>query len=136
MKTKLLPLLALFFLLFSCQDDEDMTPNEKIAGKYVYAAEVLKASGDRFQYESNMRFEANGTVRGEEFVTKTESTEVLGYLSYFTGRYSIIDDLVSISYLEYSTLGDQEKDYLPKSELVPLPVGTYGKELMPQKKLH
>lgn len=117
MKTKLLPLLALFLIFFSCKEDEEVTPVSKIQGSYESVIKIVDASGDEFNFVDRITLNLDGTASGEYYTSKVGSNDVLGYRGYFSGTYAILDQIVTISYEEYYFLQAEGVSYLPKNEL-------------------
>ncbi|WP_339699498.1 hypothetical protein [Algoriphagus aquimarinus] len=116
MKTKLLPLFALFVILFSCKDDEEISPNAKIEGKYVSSVEI-ETSGDKLDLVNTLEFNSDGTFYAENYTTETGKDEILGYRSYYNGTYSIIDGKVTLQWQDYYTMNFFDIYYLPKADL-------------------
>ncbi|SFB20997.1 hypothetical protein [Algoriphagus aquimarinus] len=119
MKTKLLPLFALFFILFSCNDDDEISPNAKIEGKYRYNSEGNMSWIDKtFNFVDVMEFKSDGTVTGESYTTDLGSDTILGYRGYFSGSYTIIEGKVTITYSKSYHMGVEDVNYIPKEELI------------------
>ncbi|WPR75833.1 lipocalin family protein [Algoriphagus sp. NG3] len=118
MKAKLLPLIALAMLLFSCKDVADPSPNLRIEGMYERNSEGNLGWGEgKFSFVDQLEFKSNGTVSGESYTTEIGSEEILGYRAYFLGTYSIEDGKVVISYDDSYHMGTADINYMPKEEL-------------------
>lgn len=119
MRTKLLTLITIATLFFSCKEVEDPSPNSKIEGNYKHIFEGnLGWGSENFRLISILKFNSDGTVNGEHFTTKLDSDEVLGYRGYFSGLYSVSKDKVTISYDESYIMGIPDIYYMPKEELI------------------
>ncbi|PZX60379.1 hypothetical protein LV84_00655 [Algoriphagus ratkowskyi] len=126
MKTKLFPLFALFFILFSCKDDDEISPNAKIEGKYRYSSEGNMSWIDKtFNFVDVMEFKSDGTVTGESYTTDLGSDKILGYRGYFSGTYSIVNGKVTITYQESYHMNIEDVNYLPKADLTLSSVDDY-----------
>ncbi|SFT98036.1 hypothetical protein SAMN04489724_3131 [Algoriphagus locisalis] len=119
MKIKLLPLIALALIIFSCKDVEEPSPNSQIEGVFLSSYEGNNAwINKKFNFVDLMKFNSNGTVTGESYTTELNSDEILGYRGYFSGSYSIKEGKVIVSYGELFHLGIEDVNYLPKEDLV------------------
>ena len=119
MKTRLLPLVALFLLIFSCKDVEEPSPNSRIEGTYEFTSEGNMGWGeDSFRFVNRIQFNSDGTVTGEDYTTEVDSDDILGYRGYFTGTYTIVDGEVTISYDKLYYMNLMDANYIPKEDLV------------------
>ncbi len=116
MKTRLLPLIALAMLLLSCKDVAEPSPKLRIEGKYVSTDEI-ETSGDELNLVNTLEFNSDGTFYAENYTTEVGKDEVLGYRSYYSGTYSILDDKVTLLWEDYYAMNIFDIFYLPKADL-------------------
>lgn len=129
MKTRLLPLVALVMLLFSCKDVEEPSPNLRIEGAYERTSQGNMGWGeDMFNFVDLLEFKSDGTVSGKSYTTEIGSEEILGYRAYFSGVYSIVDGKVAISYNESYQMGMADVNYMPKEGLTLYERADYSEE--------
>ncbi|SFB20978.1 hypothetical protein [Algoriphagus aquimarinus] len=119
MKTRLLPLVSLFLIIFSCKDVEEPSPNSRIEGTYEFTSQGNKGWGDvKYNFVDLLEFKSNGIVSGESYTTEIGSDEILGYRGYFSGTYMISEGVLTISYDELYYMNLMDANFSPKEDLV------------------
>jgi hypothetical protein len=79
MKSGILPFIALIFILFSCNDDEELSPTAKVQGKYESSAELSSSWGlTTYIFVNSLELKSDGTVYGEGITLDVETEELLG----------------------------------------------------------
>ncbi|WP_425635971.1 hypothetical protein ACPUEN_11260 [Algoriphagus yeomjeoni] len=116
MKTRFLPFIALFLIIFSCKDVEEPSPNSRIEGKYVSTVEI-EISGGKLDLVNTLDFKSDGTFSSENYTTKADEDDILGYRSYYNGTYTIIDGKVTLRWQDYYTMNFFDIYYMPKADL-------------------
>jgi hypothetical protein len=113
MKLKPLLLFLVFVLAFSCKDKVgDMNPAESELGKYQ-----LRLNGDDFDIINTIELKVQGNVIASGIVQNTGESVDQGYNYYYTGTYTMKDDVISIfqeSYFQVAKAGQlfDSKDML------------------------
>ncbi|UZD22393.1 lipocalin family protein [Algoriphagus halophytocola] len=119
MKSRLLPLIALAIFIYSCKDVVEPSPDSRIVGVYELSYEGNAGwGGDIFRFVDLMQFNSDGTVTGENYTTEVDSDEVLGYRGHFTGTFTIVEGVVTISYDEMYYMNMMDVNYIPKEDLI------------------
>jgi hypothetical protein len=113
MKLKPLLLFFVFVIVFSCKDKEgDMNPAQSELGKYQ-----LRLNGDDFDMINTIELKVGGNVIASGIVQKPGESVDQGYNYYYTGTYTMKDDVISIfqeSYFQVAKAGQlfDSKDML------------------------
>lgn len=116
MKSKLLPLFALALLIFSCKDVEEPSPNSRIEGKYVSTVEI-EMTGGKLDLVNTLDLKSDGTFSSENYTTKADEDDILGYRSYYNGTYTIVDGKVTLRWQDYYTMNFFDIYYMSKADL-------------------
>lgn len=97
MKFKLILVFLGTALLFSCKDEEvDMLPVQAELGKYQ-----MEVKGNTYDVINTIELKIEGNVIGYGIIKYSGKSEELGYNYYFTGDYTLKDDVISISQESY-----------------------------------
>ncbi len=120
MKIKQLALFVLFTILFSCKDDNDsISPYVQVEGKYLSSYVVSTPLGD-IDYVHTLEFKSDGTLYGEDYATESGKDEILGYTRYYTGTYTIKNDILTLRFGDVTSMYyENDVLYLPKEDLRP-----------------
>lgn len=123
MKLKLFIAGALLLSLFSCKDDQEITPLDELQGEWKFKMEKV-GNNYELDFVDRLVFKPDGRVYGEGITTNTKTDKLLGYRYYFNGKYELVEDKVIIKDREifnnsftdsfFSTKDDliyQEEDY-------------------------
>lgn len=116
MKAKLLTLIALGLLFFSCSNDDEINPELLTQSQWLNVIENSTAD-QPYDHVSSIRFEPDGKVYSEVFLRDAETKEVIGFQEYFTGNYQISDNLIKVAIDELFTIKDGEERFQQKNEL-------------------
>ncbi len=104
MKLKLLLVFLGTAFLFSCQDDEkDIMPASPELGKYQ-----MELKGNSFDVINTIELKVGGNVLGSGIIQNPGESDDLGYNYYYTGTYTMKDDVISIfqeSYFQVAKVG-------------------------------
>jgi len=115
MKTKLLPLIALGLLLFSCKNNDEINPEILTQNQWLRIYEYSDAD-QPYDIVYSIDFKSDGKVYSEVFVRDMETKNVLGFLEYYNGNYQIVENKVAVSITEhFINMGG--KMYSDKEEL-------------------
>lgn len=119
MKSRIPTLFALIFILFSCKEDEELTPSAKLQGKYESSAELPSSWGfTNYIYVNSLEFKSDGTVYGEGTTLNIETEELLGYRYYINGTYTVIDGIVTVKYQDFYSMGIADIEFMEKDKLM------------------
>lgn len=112
----MLTLFALLLIIFSCKDDDEISPNAKIEGKYVSTVEI-EASVGKLDLVNTLDLKSDGTFYAENYTTEAGKDDILGYRSYFNGTYTIIGEKVTFEWKKSYTMNFYDIYYMPKADL-------------------
>ena len=102
---RLLPLIVLGLLLFSCKDNDEINPEVLTQNQWQKVIEYTDAD-QSYDIVYSIDFKSDGEVYSEVFVRDMETKNVLGFLEYFIGNYQIVENKVAVSITEhYMNLG-------------------------------
>ena len=102
---RLLPLIVIGLLLFSCKDNDEINPEILTQNQWQKVIEYTDAD-QSYDIVYSIDFKSDGEVYSEVFVRDMESKNVLGFLEYFIGNYQIVENKVAVSITEhYMNLG-------------------------------
>ena len=102
---RLLPLIVLGLLLFSCKDNDEINPEVLTQNQWQKVIEYTDAD-QSYDIVYSIDFKSDGEVYSEVFVREMETKNVLGFLEYFIGNYQIVENKVAVSITEhYMNLG-------------------------------
>ncbi|WP_339879614.1 hypothetical protein [uncultured Algoriphagus sp.] len=102
---RLLPLIVLGLLLFSCKDNDEINPEVLTQNQWQKVIEYTN-SDQSYDIVYSIDFKSDGEVYSEVSVREMESKNVLGFLEYFNGNYQIVENKVAVSITEhYMNLG-------------------------------
>lgn len=116
MKSRIPTLFALIFILFSCKEDEELTPIAKLQGKYETPVAALGFAP--YIYVNSLEFKSDGTVYGEGTTLNVKTKELLGYRYYSNGTYTVIDGIVTVKYQDFYDLGIADIEFMEKDKLM------------------
>lgn len=114
MKSNLLTLVALCLILFSCEDNDEISPEMLIQDQWLNVNEFADAD-QPYEIMYSIDFQSGGKVYMEAIVRDMETKNVLGFLEYYNGNYQLIENKIAVSITEhYYNLGgtfysDKEK---------------------------
>lgn len=117
MKYKLLIASALLLSLFSCKDDQEISPMNELNGEWEFTME--KVGNDyELDFVDRLVFKPDGEVYGEGLTTNTGTDQLLGYRYYFNGKYEVADGKVIIKEREMFNNVMMDSFFSPKDELI------------------
>ncbi|MEN2282982.1 hypothetical protein AAGF08_12640 [Algoriphagus sp. SE2] len=120
MNLKLILLFLSIALIFSCKEEEmDMQPSKQELGKYQ-----LEVKGNTYDLINIIELKIGGNVIGAGIVKNPGGSEDLGYNYYFTGKYTMNDDVISIFQESYFQTASPSKLFDARELLVLVQAGS------------
>ncbi|MBN3582269.1 hypothetical protein JYB64_07700 [Algoriphagus aestuarii] len=102
-RTYLYFLFTTLFLISCSEEEKELDPGVAVLGKYV-----LEIKGSSFDLINSIDLKPGGNVVGAGIIQKSQESDDLGYNYYFTGTYTIKEDVISIfqeSYFQVTEAG-------------------------------
>lgn len=93
MKTRILVSLSFLTLIFSCQENEEINPYEKMEGRWE---QIFDVNGLYEGYHV-LEFDKNGTYTGEFAARNLETKELIGFRGIEEGDYSIDGEKLTLT---------------------------------------
>ena len=118
-KEQIMKLNSFYFLLlgtvlFSCiEEKKELDANVAVLGKYVF-----EIKGSSFDLINSIDLKPGGNVVGSGIIQNSEESEDLGFNYYFTGTYTIEEDVISIFQESYFQVGEAGKLFDNRDQLV------------------
>ncbi|WP_192085967.1 lipocalin family protein [Algoriphagus sp. Y33] len=129
MKPKLLPLLAILLVFFSCNDVTEVSPNIRISGVYESTREAALGDGEtKYDLVDKLIFKADGTFTGENITLSGGTDEILGYRAVYSGTYTVSEQKVAITYEDPLEINMRDIYYIPKDALTLMEGVSYSLE--------
>ena len=97
---RLFPLIAIGLLLFSCKDNDEISPEILTQNQWQNVIEYAEAD-QPYDIVYSIDFKSDGKVYSEVFVRDMETKNVLGFLQYYNGKYQIVENKVTVSITEH-----------------------------------
>lgn len=117
MKQQLLFTAILLLTIFSCKNDDEINPNNKLEGKWEFKMEKV-GNNYELDFVNTLEFKVDGTVYGEGYTINSGTDQILGYRYYFNGKYTVEDGKVIINQKETFQNIFMDTFYSPKEDLI------------------
>lgn len=105
-------IIAALTMFTACGDDEEV--ENALVGTWFYKSEPAEDSG--WMSETTVIFKKDGSFEYQDAAYSSEDADKAHDTMFFTGTYSIKDDVVTISYKSHGWIYDGERETVPEFE--------------------
>ncbi|MBR4349576.1 MAG: hypothetical protein IKP99_02505 [Bacteroidales bacterium] len=105
-------IIAALTMFTACGDDEEV--ENALVGTWFYKSEPAEDSG--WMSETTVIFKKDGSFEYQDAAYSSEDADKAHDTMFFTGAYSIKDDVVTISYKSHGWIYDGKRETVPEFE--------------------
>lgn len=105
-------IIAALTMFTACGDDEEV--ENALVGTWFYKSEPAEDSG--WMSETTVIFKKDGSFEYQDAAYSSEDADKAHDTMFFTGTYSIKDDVVTISYKSHGWIYDGQRETVPEFE--------------------
>ena len=105
-------IIAALTMFTACGDDEEV--ENALVGTWFYKSEPTEDSG--WMSETTVIFKKDGSFEYQDAAYSSEDADKAHDTMFFTGTYSIKDDVVTISYKSHGWIYDGKRETVPEFE--------------------
>lgn len=105
-------IIAALTMFTACGDDDEV--ENALVGTWFYKSEPAEDSG--WMSETTVIFKKDGSFEYQDAAYSSEEADEAHDIMFFTGTYSIKDDIVTISYKSHGWIHDGERETVPNFE--------------------
>ncbi|MCR4799111.1 MAG: lipocalin family protein [Bacteroidales bacterium] len=105
-------IIAALTMFTACGDDEEV--ENALVGTWFYKSEPAEDSG--WMSETTVIFKKDGSFEYQDAAYSSEDADKAHDTMFFTGTYSIKDDVVTISYKSHGWIYDGKRETVPEFE--------------------
>ena len=105
-------IIAALTMFTACGDDEEV--ENALVGTWFYKSEPAEDSG--WMSETTVIFKKDGSYEFQDAAYSSEDADKAHDTMFFTGTYSIKDDVVTISYKSHGWIYDGQRETVPEFE--------------------
>ncbi|WP_296697900.1 hypothetical protein [Algoriphagus sp.] len=126
MKLKLLLAFLSITFFFSCKEEQmDISPAQLELGKYQ-----LEVKGSTYDLINTIELKIEGNVIGSGIIKNSGESEDLGYNYYFTGKYTMKDDVISVFQESYFQTASPSKLFDSREMLILVMAGSESSDFI------
>lgn len=105
-------IIAALTMFTACGDDEEV--ENALVGTWFYKSEPAEDSG--WMSETTVIFKKDGSFEYQDAAYSSKDADKAHDTMFFTGTYSIKDDVVTISYKSHGWIYDGKREAVPEFE--------------------